>query len=61
MLAPQPSRFCYDELSETQEVERAEKIFAYSLQFSSRAELEREGWIDDCPYDKGYTVLPPPL
>ena len=58
-----PSRFCSDEalLTEERNKNRARKIFAYSLQFTPRAELERDGWSEDCPYDNGYTVLPPPL
>jgi hypothetical protein len=40
--------------------ERARKLFAYSLQFKSRAELAEDGFADDCPFDMGYTVLPPP-
>ena len=57
-----PSRFCSDPQLITKErsKNRARKIFAYSLQFTPRDELERTGWIDDCPYDNGYTVLPPP-
>ena len=34
---------------------------AYSLQFKSRAELAADGFSEDCPYDQGYTVVPPPL
>lgn len=57
-----PSRFCSDDELITEELakERARKIFAYDLQFTSRDELARTGWSSDCPYDNGYTVLPPP-
>jgi hypothetical protein len=57
-----PSRFCSDPhlLTEERSKERARKVIAYDLQFTPRAELQRTGWIEDCPYDNGYTVLPPP-
>ena len=40
--------------------ERAEKLYAYTLQFKSRSELAQTGQTEDCPYDRGISVIPPP-
>ena len=55
-----PSKFCADApLPFEVARERALKVMAYSLQFHSREELIEQGLEGECPYDKGYSVLPP--